>query len=59
MVIGLTGLVGDATVVRSSGVPYCDSSARSAVRQWQFAPTLLDGVAVSVIMTVTVKFQPE
>jgi len=32
-------------------------AALKAVRQWAYTPTLLDGVPVSVIMTVTVKFQ--
>ena len=32
-------------------------AALKAVRQWTYTPTLLDGVPVSVIMTVTVKFQ--
>jgi hypothetical protein len=27
-----------------------------AVKQWQYSPTLLNGVPVSVIMTVTVNF---
>ena len=30
--------------------------AMAAVSQWKFTPTLLDGVAVPVIMTVTVNF---
>ena len=29
---------------------------RSDTRQWQFTPTLLNGVPVPVIMTVTVQF---
>ena len=29
---------------------------RDAVLQWKFTPTLLNGVAVPVIMTVTVNF---
>ena len=32
-------------------------AALEAVRQWAYTPTLFDGVPVSVIMTVTVKFQ--
>jgi len=34
-------------------------AALKAVRQWAYTPTLLDGVPVSVIMTVTVTFQLE
>jgi TonB family protein len=37
--------------------PDLDISAMRAVTAWQFTPTLLDGVAVPVIMTVTVQFQ--
>jgi protein TonB len=33
-----------------------DQPALDAVKQWQFAPTVLDGVPVPVIMTVTVNF---
>lgn len=34
-----------------------DDAAIEAVRQWEYAPTLLDGKAVPVIMTVTVNFR--
>ena len=33
-----------------------DQAAVDAVKQWQFQPTLLNGMAVPVIMTVTVNF---
>ena len=33
-----------------------DAAALDAVRQWEFTPTLLNGVPVPVIMTVTVQF---
>jgi protein TonB len=33
-----------------------DQAAVDAVRQWRFTPTLLNGVPVQVIMTVTVNF---
>jgi TonB family protein len=52
--IGTDGLVAGATVVRS--IPLLDQAALDAVRQWEFAPTLLDGKPVPVIMTVTVSF---
>ena len=35
---------------------YEDQAALDAVKQWQFTPTLLNGVPVPVIMTVTVNF---
>ena len=52
--IGPDGIVKDAKVLRS--IPLLDSSALDAVRQWVFTPTLLNGVPVPVIMTVTVQF---
>jgi protein TonB len=38
------------------GVPALTEAAVEAVRQWEYTPTLLNGVAVPVIMTVTVNF---
>ena len=52
--IGPSGKVTDAKVLRS--IPLLDNAALDAVRQWQFTPTLLNGVPVPVIMTVTVQF---
>ena len=52
--IGKDGSVKDAKVLRS--VPLLDQAALDAVRQWKFTPTLLNGVPVAVIMTVTVNF---
>ena len=50
--IGEDGRVINARILRS--VPLLDQAALDAVRQWQFTPTLLNGVPVPVIMTVTV-----
>ena len=52
--IGPDGQVVNARVLRS--VPLLDEAALEAVRQWQYMPTLLNGVPVPVIMTVTVQF---
>jgi protein TonB len=52
--IGTDGRVKEAKVLRS--IPLLDQAALDAVRQWQFTPTLLNGVPVPVIMTVTVNF---
>ena len=38
-------------------VPMLDDAAIEAVRQWEYTPTLLNGVPVPVIMTVTVNFK--
>jgi len=52
--IGTTGKVQDARVLRS--IPMLDEAALDAVKQWEYTPTLLNGVPVPVIMTVTVNF---
>jgi TonB family protein len=52
--IGPAGAVQDAKVIRS--IPLLDQAALEAVRQWVFTPTLLNGIPVPVIMTVTVQF---
>jgi protein TonB len=52
--IGPDGAVDNAKVLRS--IPVLDDAALDAVRQWEYAPTFLNGVAVPVIMTVTVNF---
>lgn len=49
-----TGEVSAPCVLRS--IPMLDQAAIDAVSQWQFTPTLLNGVPVPVIMTVTVNF---
>lgn len=48
------GSVREVKVLRSK--PLLDEAAIEAVRQWRFTPTLLNGVPVQVIMTVTVNF---
>ena len=49
-----TGHVGDVRVLR--GLPMVDEAAVEAVRQWVYAPTLLDGVPIPVVMAVTLHF---
>lgn len=49
------GRVTDVKVLR--GIPLLDQAAIDAVRQWVYTPTLLNGVPVPVIMTVTVNFK--
>jgi protein TonB len=48
------GRVESARVLRS--VPLLDEAALDAVRQWRYTPTLVNGQAVPVMMTVTVNF---
>jgi TonB family protein len=52
--IGPEGRVRDVRVLR--GIPLLDGAAVDAVRQWEYTPTLLNGVPVPVIMTITVNF---
>jgi len=53
--IGPQGTVTDARVLRS--ISLLDQAALDAVRQWEFTPTLINGVPVAIIMSVTVNFQ--
>jgi TonB family protein len=52
--IGPDGKVTDAKIVRS--IPLLDQAALDAVRQWEYTPTLLNGVPVPVLVTVTINF---
>ena len=54
IVIDGAGAVRDGRVVRS--VPLLDQAALDAVRQWRFEPTLLNGQAIPVSMTITINF---
>ena len=53
--LGPVGRVTEAKVQQS--VPMLDDAAIEAVRQWEYRPTLLNGVPVPVVMDVTVNFQ--
>ena len=53
-IIGTDGNIANARVLRS--IPMLDAAALSAVSQWQFTPTQLNGQPVPVAMTVTVNF---
>jgi protein TonB len=52
--IDARGRVTNVRVLRSA--PLLDQAAIDAVRQWEFTPTRLNGVAIPVVMTVTVHF---
>lgn len=52
--IGVDGRVDEVKVL--GGPPLLQTAAVDAVRQWLYRPTLLNGVAVPVVMTVTVRF---
>ena len=52
--IGVDGRVQDAKVLVS--IPALDQAALDAVRRWEYEPSILNGVAVAVIMKVMVNF---
>jgi protein TonB len=54
-VIAADGQVRDARVLRSQAL--LDQAALAAVREWRYEPTRVGGVAVPVIVTVTVQFR--
>jgi protein TonB len=56
VIIGKNGSVKNARPV--SGLPNLRDSAVNAVLQWQYKPTLVNGVAVEVDTTVSVVFPP-
>jgi TonB family protein len=56
LTVGPDGKVADWRVVR--GVPLLDEAALDAVKQWEYAPTRVKGVAVPVIINVAVNFKP-
>lgn len=53
-VINVRGEVDRLRVLLS--VPLLDAAAIDAVRRWRYTPTLLNGIPVPVLMTVTVRF---
>ena len=53
-VINERGMIERIRVLRS--VPLLDAAAVDAVREWRYTPTLLNGVPVPVLMTITVTF---
>jgi TonB family protein len=58
-VIGADGSIVSVRVLGALAHPELVKSAVDAVRQWRFTPTLLNGEAIDVYMTVTVRFTLE
>ena len=54
IVINANGTVERANVVKS--IPALNDAAIAAVKQWKYAPTVVNGVAVPVTMIVQVNF---
>jgi periplasmic protein TonB len=55
--IGRRGTVEAVSVLRAD--PRLAEPAEQAVRQWIFAPVLVNGIPVSVILTVSLSARPE
>ena len=55
-IIGVDGSVLSVRVLSASVAPEFAASATTAVKQWKFTPTLLNGVPVEVQMAVSVSF---
>jgi protein TonB len=53
-ILDVTGKVESVRVLSSQ--PLLEDAAVRAVRQWRYSPTLLNGVPVPVLMTITVVF---
>lgn len=58
-IIGRDGTVSSVRVVSAQVHPDFAIAAVDAVRQWRFTPTLLNGVPVEVLMTVSLRFDLE
>jgi TonB family protein len=54
LLVSSTGTVQEAKVIKSE--PLLDQAALDAVRQWEYEPTLLNGVPVAVLYNVVVTF---
>ena len=52
--IGPDGKIIDAKIVRS--IPLLDQAALDAVRQWEYLPTMLNGLPVPILVTITINF---
>ena len=53
--IGTTGRVTDVRVLRS--LPLLDQAAVDAVKQWEFQPSISNGVPVPVVLTAPINFK--
>jgi TonB family protein len=56
-VIGADGSVSSVRVLSAQVHPDFAIAAVNAVRKWRFSPTLLNGVPIEVMMTVTIRFE--
>jgi len=54
--IAKDGTVINEKILRSGPLAALDQAALDAVKQWKYSPTLLGGVPVEILMSVTVNF---
>jgi TonB family protein len=54
VITDIRGKVKDAKVLRS--IPLLDQAAIAAVRQWEYEPSIIEGIAREIMFTVTVQF---
>ena len=54
ILVGPNGTVEETRIIKS--IPQLNQAAMAAVRQWRYAPTVINGVAVPVRMVVKVSF---
>jgi TonB family protein len=54
--IGRSGCIASVTLLRSVD-PQLDVAALVTVAQWRYSPSLIDGVAVPVLMNITITFR--
>jgi hypothetical protein len=57
LVIGIDGSIRDLRIFLRPGSPFKEP-AIAAVKQWKYTPTLIDGQAVEVEMSLDVIFKP-
>ena len=53
-IIDTEGKIADSRILRS--IPLLDDAALRAVQEWEFTPTLLNGMPQSLVITLTVNF---
>lgn len=54
--VDAAGNAARAAVRHSSGFPLLDEAALQAVRNWQFVPARVDGIAIATAVEVPVNF---
>jgi peptide/nickel transport system substrate-binding protein len=58
VLVGVDGLVKEATILSSFGNPACEAAALEAAEQWEFNPATKDGVPFEQKATIPFDFRP-